>query len=51
MSDLRKAAEELMPILDKWKMIYSPCSGADLDKVEALRTALAQPEQAEAGHA
>ena len=45
MSDLRKAAEELMPILDRWKMTYPPCSGADWDKVEALRTALAQPEQ------
>jgi hypothetical protein len=44
MSDLRKLVEELMPILDRWKMTYPPCSGADWDKVEALRTALAQPE-------
>ena len=40
MSDLRKLVEELMPILDRWKMTYPPCSGADWDKVEALRTAL-----------
>ena len=45
MSVLRKAAEELIPILDRWKMTYPPCSGADWDKVEALRTALAQSEQ------
>lgn len=43
MSDLRKAAEELIPILDRWKMTYPPCSGADWGKVEALRQALAQP--------
>ena len=44
MSDLRKAAEELIPILDRWKMTYPPCSGADWDKVESLRQALAQPK-------
>jgi hypothetical protein len=42
---LRKAAEDLMPILEQWKMTYPPCSGADWDKVEALRQALAKPEQ------
>ena len=45
MSDLRKAAEDLMPILERWKITYPPCNGADWDKVEALRQALAQPEQ------
>ena len=45
MSDIRKAAEELMPILERWKMTYPPCTGADWDKVEALRQALAQQEQ------
>ena len=45
MSDLRKAAESLIPILDKWKMTYPPCSGADWDKVEALRQALAKPDE------
>ena len=47
MSDLRRAAEELIPILDKWKMTYPPCSGADWDKVEALRQALAQEKEIE----
>ncbi len=43
MNDLRKAAEDLMLILERWKMTYPPCSSADWDKVEALRQALAQP--------
>ena len=44
MVNLRKAAEDLMPILERWKMTYPPCSGADWEKVEALRQALAQPD-------
>lgn len=45
MDRLRSAVEDLLPILERWKMTYPPCAGADWDKVEALRQALEQSRQ------